>query len=70
VQAHHDAATDVDEDVMVICHGGPIAWPDDARYVLENTEGIVGFFGASSIERLATEEAIENQTREFKEMAL
>jgi predicted TIM-barrel enzyme len=70
VQAHHDAATDVDEDVTVICHGGPIAWPDDARYVLENTEGIVGFFGASSIERLATEEAIENQTREFKEMTL
>jgi len=70
VQAHHDAAKDVNEDVMVICHGGPIAWPDDAAYVLENTEGVVGFFGASSIERLPTEEAIENQAREFKELNL
>jgi predicted TIM-barrel enzyme len=66
VQAHHDAATDVNEDVMVICHGGPIAWPDDAEYVLNNTEGVVGFFGASSLERLPTEQAIENQAREFK----
>ena len=68
VQAHHDAAKDVNEDVMVICHGGPIAWPDDAEYVLNETEGVVGFFGASSIERLPTEAAIENQTREFKEI--
>jgi len=66
VQAHCDAAKAVNEDVMVICHGGPIAWPDDAEYVLENTEDVVGFFGASSIERLPTEEAIENQAREFK----
>jgi predicted TIM-barrel enzyme len=66
VQAHHDAATEVDEDVLVICHGGPIAWPDDAAYVLEHTEGVVGFFGASSIERLPTEDAIEEQAREFK----
>ncbi|MFD1643887.1 phosphoenolpyruvate hydrolase family protein [Halohasta litorea] len=68
VQAHHDAAKDVNEDVMVICHGGPIAWPDDAEYVLNNTEGVVGFFGASSIERLPTEEAIQEQAREFKEI--
>ncbi|WP_276273988.1 phosphoenolpyruvate hydrolase family protein [Haloarcula litorea] len=68
VQAHHDAAKAVNDDVMVICHGGPIAWPDDAEYVLNNTEGIVGFFGASSIERLPTEEAIEGQAREFKEI--
>jgi predicted TIM-barrel enzyme len=66
VQAHHDAATEVDDDVLVICHGGPIAWPDDAEYVLNNTEGVVGFFGASSLERLPTEEAIENQARQFK----
>jgi predicted TIM-barrel enzyme len=70
VQAHHDAAKAVDDEVMVICHGGPIAWPDDAAYVLDNTEGVVGFFGASSIERLPTEEAIENQAREFKEIDL
>jgi len=70
VQAHHDAAKGVNDDVMVICHGGPIAWPDDAQYVLDNTDGIVGFFGASSIERLATEDAIENQAREFKDMTI
>ena len=70
VQAHCDAAKSVNEDVMVICHGGPIAWPEDARYVLDNTEDVVGFLGASSIERLPTEEAIENQAREFKEADL
>ena len=70
VQAHCYAAKSVNEDVMVICHGGPIAWPEDARHVLDNTEGVVGFFGASSIERLPTEEAIENQAREFKEVDL
>ena len=70
VQAHCDAAKGVNEDIMVICHGGPIAWPEDARYVLDNTEDVVGFFGASSIERLPTEEAIENQAREFKQVDL
>jgi predicted TIM-barrel enzyme len=68
VQAHHDAAKEVNDDVHVICHGGPIAWPDDAEYVLNNTEGVVGFFGASSLERLPTEDAIENQARSFKEI--
>jgi predicted TIM-barrel enzyme len=68
VQAHCDTAKNVNEDVMVICHGGPIAWPDDAEYILDHTEDVVGFFGASSIERLPTEEAIENQVREFKEI--
>jgi predicted TIM-barrel enzyme len=68
VQAHHDAATDVNDDILVICHGGPIAWPDDAEYILNNTAGVVGFFGASSIERLPTEEAIEKQAHEFKEI--
>ena len=68
MQAHYDAAKAVNEDVMVICHGGSIAWPDDAEYVLNETEGVVGFFGASSIERLPTEAAIENQTREFREI--
>jgi predicted TIM-barrel enzyme len=70
VQAHHDVVKDVNENAMVICHGGPIAWPEDAQYVLDNTEGVVGFFGASSLERLPTEEAIENQAREFKGMDL
>lgn len=68
VQAVRDAAVDVDDDVFVICHGGPIAEPEDARYVVENTEGVDGFFGASSIERLPTERAIEAQARQFKEI--
>jgi predicted TIM-barrel enzyme len=70
VQSIRDAVVDVNEDAMVICHGGPIAWPDDARHVLQNTEGVVGFFGASSIERLPTEEAIQKQAREFKDIDL
>ncbi|WP_420832920.1 phosphoenolpyruvate hydrolase family protein [Sporohalobacter salinus] len=68
VQAIHDAGKEVNEDVKVICHGGPIAQPEDAKYILNNTEGIVGFFGASSIERLPTEEAIKQQTIEFKDI--
>lgn len=66
VQAMHDAARAVNPDVIVLCHGGPIAHPEDAQYVLERTTGIAGFFGASSIERLATEVAIEDQTKKFK----
>lgn len=70
VQAMHDAAKKVNPDVIVLCHGGPIAQPEDAQYVLERTRGVVGFFGASSVERLATEAAIENQTRRFKSLSL
>jgi predicted TIM-barrel enzyme len=66
VQEMRDAATSVRKDVIVLCHGGPIATPEDAQYVLERTEGIAGFFGASSIERLATEPAIEDMARRFK----
>ena len=66
VRAMHDAAKKVNPDVIVLCHGGPIAQPEDAQYVLERTPGVAGFFGASSIERLATEPAIEQQTRRFK----
>ena len=47
VQAMHDAATAIRHDVLVLCHGGPIAEPEDARYVLERTRGVAGFFGAS-----------------------
>ena len=53
-------------DVIVLCHGGPIAEPDDAAYVLARTEGIVGFFGASSMERLPTEVAMTENMRRFK----
>ncbi len=66
VQAMHDAAKAVNPDILVLCHGGPIAEPEDAQYIFDHTEGIVGFFGASSIERLATEPAIEGQARRFK----
>jgi predicted TIM-barrel enzyme len=70
VQALHDAAKAVNPDVLVLCHGGPISEPDDARYVLEHTRGVVGFFGASSIERLPTEVAITGCVRRFKELRL
>jgi predicted TIM-barrel enzyme len=70
VQAMHDTAKSVNPDVIVLCHGGPIAHPDDAQYVLERTRGVAGFFGASSIERLATEPAIEEQARKFKSIKL
>jgi predicted TIM-barrel enzyme len=66
VQSMHDAAKRVNPDVLVLCHGGPIAEPDDAAYVLANTEGVVGFFGASSMERLPTEVAMTENMRRFK----
>ncbi|MEX0778971.1 MAG: phosphoenolpyruvate hydrolase family protein [Balneolales bacterium] len=70
VQAMHDAAKQVRDDVIVLCHGGPIAEPDDAQYIFEHTKGVAGFFGASSVERLATEKAIETQARSFKDLKL
>lgn len=60
------AGREVNPDIMVICHGGPIAEPEDAKYVIERTEGIDGFFGASSIERFAAEKGIKEQTEAFK----
>ncbi|UCH27026.1 MAG: phosphoenolpyruvate hydrolase family protein [Trueperaceae bacterium] len=70
IQAMHDAAKAVDPEVMGICHGGPIAEPEDAQYILDHTEGVAGFFGASSIERLATEKAIEAQATKFKSLTI
>jgi predicted TIM-barrel enzyme len=70
VQAMHDAAVAVNPDVLVLCHGGPIAEPSDAAYVLEHTHGVVGFFGASSMERLPTEVAMTENMRRFKEIAV
>jgi len=66
IQRIRDAAVEVRSDVLVLCHGGPIAEPDDAAYVLERTDGIVGFFGASSMERLPTEVAITETMKRFK----
>jgi len=66
VEAIINAGREVNPDIMVICHGGPIAEPEDAAYVIERTEGIDGFFGASSIERFAAERSIKAQTEAFK----
>ena len=66
IQAMRDAAKRVNPEIIVLCHGGPIAEPDDAAYVLERTEGVVGFFGASSMERLPTEVAMTENMRRFK----
>lgn len=66
VQVMCDAAKRIQPDILVLCHGGPIAEPEDAAYILRHTRGIVGFFGASSIERLPTEVAIANCVRRFK----
>ena len=66
VQAMHDAAKEVNREVLVLCHGGPIATPEDAAYVLARTRGVVGFFGASSMERLPTEIAMTENMHRFK----
>jgi predicted TIM-barrel enzyme len=60
----------VRKDVLSLCHGGPIAMPDDARFVIERVEGLDGFYGASSTERLTTEIAIRAQIQEFKRIRL
>ena len=69
IQAMRDAAIAENPGVIVLCHGGPLAEPEDAQYVLDRTEGIVGFFGASSMERLPTEVAMTENMRRFKALA-
>ena len=69
VDAWAEAARRVRDDVLVLCHGGPIANPEDAEYVLRNTELCNGFYGASSMERLPTEIALTEQTRRFKSLS-
>jgi predicted TIM-barrel enzyme len=66
IQAMRDAAVAINPEVIVLCHGGPIAEPEDAAYVLERTTGVVGFFGASSMERLPTEMAMVENMQRFK----
>lgn len=70
VQAIADVCKSIRDDCLVLCHGGPIAQPQDARYVLERCTGVEGFYGASSMERLPTERAITDQVREFTGMRL
>lgn len=69
VQEMVELARSLNPDIIVLCHGGPIATPEDAAYILEHTDA-QGFFGASSIERLPTETAIEQQTAAFKGLSL
>ena len=70
VQAMHDAAKRVNPDILVLCHGGPIAEPADAQFILDHTHGIVGFYGASSMERLPVEPAIRDRVQQFTELRL
>jgi predicted TIM-barrel enzyme len=62
------AARDVRDDILILCHGGPIAEPEDAQYVLERCPAVNGFYGASSMERLPTERAIREQTERFTQI--
>jgi predicted TIM-barrel enzyme len=66
IQAIRDAAVAINPDIIVLCHGGPIAEPDDAAYALGHTTGVAGFFGASSMERLPAEIALTENMRRFK----
>ncbi|KAL9617814.1 MAG: hypothetical protein Q9160_007419 [Pyrenula sp. 1 TL-2023] len=70
IQNIRDAAFKINKDIIVLCHGGPIAEPKDAEYVLGKTNGIHGFFGASSMERLPVETAIKNTTSDFKSLQI
>ena len=70
VQRIADAARALRRDVIVLCHGGPIAMPEDARHVLQRTTGVHGFYGASSMERLPVETAMTEQVRRFKAIQL
>ena len=70
VQDIHDAVKAINPQALVICHGGPIATPEDAEYVLSRTHGVVGFYGASSAERLPTEQAIREQVSRFGSLTL
>jgi predicted TIM-barrel enzyme len=70
VQALRDAAQEVNPGILCLCHGGPISEPADAQYVIENTTGIVGFFGASSMERLPTEIAMTENMKRFKSIPI
>ena len=68
INAWAAVARDVNPDIIVLCHGGPIATPDDAAYILKHCPGIQGFYGASSMERLPTELALTETTRRFMQI--
>ena len=68
IQAIHDVSANINPQVIVLCHGGPLAEPADVQYILARTSGIKGFFGASSMERLPTEIALVENTKRFKQL--
>ncbi|KAL6839378.1 hypothetical protein ACP4OV_030648 [Aristida adscensionis] len=70
VQAIADAALGINPDIIVLCHGGPISGPQEAEFILKNTNNVHGFYGASSMERLPVEQAITNTMREYKQISL
>lgn len=70
IQSIADAAHQVREEIIILLHGGPIAEPEDAEYVLSRTKGTSGFYGASSMERLPVEIALRDVTRKFKSVSL
>jgi predicted TIM-barrel enzyme len=70
IQEMHDAARKINPDIIVICHGGPIAEPEDAKYILGRVKGVQGFFGASSMERLPTEIAMTENMKRFKSLTI
>jgi predicted TIM-barrel enzyme len=70
IRAMVDAAKSQRDDVLLLCHGGPIAMPEDAQYIFDHVGDIDGFYGASSIERLPTEVALTKQVRDFRSLRL
>ena len=70
IQEMADVARKINPEIIVICHGGPIAEPEDAKYVLDRTKGVEGFFGASSMERLPTEIAMTENMKRFKSLSI
>lgn len=70
IQQIRDAAVKINPEVIVLCHGGPIAEPKDAEYVLGKTKGVHGFYGASSMERLPVEVAIKQNAAAFKTLKI
>ncbi len=68
IRAWADAARKVAKDTIVLCHGGPIATPEDAKFILAQCPQCHGFYGASSMERLPTEQALTETTRRFKQI--
>lgn len=70
VQDIRDAAVKINPDIIVLCHGGPIASPEDAKYIIGKVKGLHGFFGASSLERWPVENAVKEVAQNFKAIRL